>query len=92
MPLYPCSNLVRLCITQAAWPEGGIFPLSASRTGKKGRWGFAAGGLAIVFAILAFGLFASSVAPIYAWLFHLASIALLIVSIAWVEGRKSQKL
>ncbi len=55
-------------------------------TGKKLRRGYATGGLAVILAILAFGLFASPFPSIYPWLIYLTSVALLIVSIALVDG------
>jgi 4-amino-4-deoxy-L-arabinose transferase-like glycosyltransferase len=46
---------------------------------------YVTGGLAIVSAILAFGLFGTSVSQVIPWLLHLTSIALLLVSVFRVD-------
>lgn len=57
----------------------------AVKNGKCPRRGYMTGGLAIVFAVLAFWLFTTSLPSIYPWLLHLASITLLVISIVWVD-------
>src|ERR1035437_1473371 len=67
--------------------------LSAYKSKKNEKWprrSYIAGGVAIVFAILAFLMFDLPVPPIYPWLLHLTSIVLLVLSIAWVDIAKYQ--
>ena len=48
---------------------------------ERSSWvSYSTGGIAIIFAALAFWMFTSSIPPIYPWLLHLASIGLLIVA------------
>ena len=67
--------------------------LSSNELEKNEKWPLRStivSGVAIFFAILAFLTFDISVPPIYPWVFHLISIALLILSIAWVDRAKNQ--
>ena len=67
--------------------------LSSNGLEKNEKWplrSYIVGGVAIFFAILAFLTFDLSVSPIFPWLFHLTSIALLILSIVWVDRAKNQ--
>jgi 4-amino-4-deoxy-L-arabinose transferase-like glycosyltransferase len=67
--------------------------LSSTELEKHEKWplrSYIVGGAAIFFTIIAFLTFDISVPPIYPWLFHLTSIALLILSIAWVDHAKYQ--
>jgi 4-amino-4-deoxy-L-arabinose transferase-like glycosyltransferase len=67
--------------------------LSSYKLKKNEKWprrSYIVGGVAIVFAILAFLMFDILVSPIYPWLLHLTSIALLILSIAWADRAKYQ--
>jgi len=82
--------LVILAFRQQPGPKFELSAFLPSEPGRIRQWGYIAGGLAIGFAILSFALFATSISPVYPWLFHLASIALLIVSTSWVDRRKKQ--
>ena len=59
-----------------------------------GEWywvGYVAGGLAIILAGLAFWMFTTSLPTIYPWLLHLASIVLLVIAGAWLDGAKRNR-
>jgi DNA-binding beta-propeller fold protein YncE/4-amino-4-deoxy-L-arabinose transferase-like glycosyltransferase len=58
--------------------------------GKWYWWGYITGGLVIVSAGLAFWMFTTSIPPIYPWLLHLASTALLLFASAWLDGGKQK--
>jgi DNA-binding beta-propeller fold protein YncE len=55
------------------------------------RWRYITAGCSIVFTALAFYLFSTSVLAIIPWLLHVSSIALLIISVIWVEGVKEKE-
>jgi 4-amino-4-deoxy-L-arabinose transferase-like glycosyltransferase len=81
-------TLIILALRKQPGPMVEMSGFQPVESGKKLRWGYAAGVLAVILAILEFGLFASSIPSIYPWLFYLASVALLIASIALVDVRK----
>lgn len=53
---------------------------------KSRRWGYAIGGLAVVLAGVAFGLFGEPESPAVPWLLHLLSLVLAVVA-AWLMDR-----
>ncbi|MGD0879597.1 MAG: PA14 domain-containing protein [Anaerolineales bacterium] len=67
--------------------------LSSNELEKNEKWplrSFIVGGVAIFMTILAFLMFDAPIPPIYPWLLHLTSIALLILSIVWVDRARNQ--
>ncbi len=80
--------LIILALRKQPGPTVEISGFQPIESGEKLRWGYVAGGLAVILAILAFGLFASSVPSIYPWLIYLTSVAFIIVSIFLMGGRK----
>ena len=80
--------LIIIAFRKQPGPNAVIPSFQPVQTGKWRQWGYVTGGLSVVSALLAFFLFTTSTPAVFPWLLHLASMALLIVSIIWIDGAK----
>ncbi len=80
--------LIIIAFRKQPGPNVAIPPFRPAPTVKWRRLGYVTGGLSVLSALLAFFLFTTSTPAVVPWLLHLTSLALLIVSIIWVDGIK----
>ncbi|MBL8077485.1 MAG: glycosyltransferase family 39 protein [Anaerolineales bacterium] len=87
--LYAFSIILLVfALHKGAGPQVRLSIIPSGMQLNRSRLGYLFGGLAIIFLILAFWLFDSTVSPLYPWLLHIFSIVFLILSIVLLDGTK----